>query len=51
LARTVAELAEAQGVKPVATLDDLWADFWPEEETVDDFIETIYKWRRETIEL
>ncbi len=48
---TIAELAEAQGVSSVETLDDLWADFWPEEESVDDFIETIYQWRHETIEL
>lgn len=49
--RTVAELAEAQGVKPIETLDELWADFWPDEESVDDFIETTYQWRREAIEL
>ncbi len=44
---TVAELAEAQAMAPIETLDDLWADFWPEEESVDDFIETIYQWRHE----
>jgi hypothetical protein len=44
---SVAELAEAQGVRPVETLDDLRADFWPEEESINDFIETIYQWRHE----
>jgi hypothetical protein len=48
---TVAELAEAQGVKPIETLDELKADFWPEDESLDDFIETIYQWRREEVEL
>jgi hypothetical protein len=48
---SVAELAAAQGVEPVESLDELWGDFWPEEETVDDFIEAIYQWRREAIEL
>jgi hypothetical protein len=43
---SVAELAASQGVKPVANLADLAADFWPEQEPVDDFIETIYAWRR-----
>ncbi len=47
----LAELAEAQGVTPVKTLDDLWADFWPEKESVDDFIEPIYQGRHEAIEL
>ena len=47
---TVAELAEAQGVKPIETLEALEADFWPEDEPIDDFIETIYQWRREEIE-
>ena len=44
--RTVTELAEAQGVKPLETLDELTSDFWPEDESIDDFIETTYQWRR-----
>ena len=48
---SVVELANAQRVKPVKNLDELWGTFWPEEEPVDDFIDTIYQWRRETIEL
>ena len=44
--RTVAQLAEGQGVKPLETLDELTSDFWPEAESIDDFTETTYQWRR-----
>src|SRR5688572_13503308 len=30
-------LAVQQGVKPVERLEDLFGDFWPEDETADDF--------------
>lgn len=30
---------------PIQSLDDLWGDFWPEDEPVDDFIETARSWR------
>jgi hypothetical protein len=36
-------LAEAQGIKPVARFEDLLGDFWPEEETGDQFL----AWLRE----
>jgi len=32
------ELARQQGVKPVRSIEDLQGDFWPEEESVDDFL-------------
>jgi glycerol-3-phosphate O-acyltransferase len=32
------ELARQQGVKPIQNMDDLKGDFWPEEESVDDFL-------------
>ena len=35
---TPEELAAAQGVNPVANVDDLYGDFWPEDESVDDFM-------------
>jgi hypothetical protein len=40
--------AEEQGIKPI-DWDALRAkaDFWPEEESIDDFIDTIDEWRRE----
>lgn len=47
---TIDELAKIQGVTPLKRLDDLWGDFWPEDESVDDFIDTIRLWRRETVE-
>ena len=42
------KLAEEQGVKPL-DLDALLqkADFWPEDESVDEFIATIDQWRSE----
>ena len=44
---SAAELAEIQGVQPVQDLDDLWGNFWPEEEPVEDFLATVRQWRRE----
>jgi hypothetical protein len=37
------ELARRQGVKPIENMDDLRGDFWPEEESIDDFL----AWLRE----
>jgi hypothetical protein len=42
---TVEELAARQGVKPITDLEALRADFWPEEESVDEFIATVRAWR------
>jgi hypothetical protein len=44
---SVEELAAQQGVSPVTSLDDLRADFWPEEDSVEDFAATIRRWRSE----
>jgi hypothetical protein len=35
------KLAVAQGVQPVTNFDSLKADFWPKDESVDDFVRTI----------
>ena len=43
----VMELAREQGVLPISSFDDLLGDFWPEDESVDEFIETVRRWRRE----
>lgn len=43
---TIEELAKAQGVRPVGKPEDLYGDFWPEEDKVDDAIRQIYEWRR-----
>ncbi|MGB9178550.1 MAG: hypothetical protein WCB68_04820 [Pyrinomonadaceae bacterium] len=32
------ELAKRQGVKPIRNMAELKADFWPEEESIDDFL-------------
>lgn len=44
---------EAQVAVPqaVQSLDDLWGDFWPEHESVDDFINTVRQWRQEDLAL
>ena len=47
---TLSELAEQQGVKPIGNIDDLTADFWPEEDSIDDFLATLRKWRRQGLD-
>ena len=39
-------LARQQGVKVHATFEELLGDFWPEDESVDDFIAAVRRWRR-----
>lgn len=41
------QIAEEQGVKPVKDIKDLVGDFWPEDESIDDFIAAVREWRRE----
>jgi hypothetical protein len=36
---------------PVQKLEELYGDFWPEDESVDDFIDAVQQWRREDVEL
>ncbi len=43
----LATLALDQGVEPVTDFDRLLGDFWPEDETSDDFIAALHEWRRE----
>ena len=45
----IEELAHQQGVEPVQSLADLRGDFWPEDESVDDFIKTVREWRDESL--
>ena len=35
------ELAKRQGVKPIRSIEELKGDFWPEEESVDEFLEWV----------
>jgi hypothetical protein len=44
--KTLEQLIQAQQPQPITNIADL-ASFWPEEESVDDFIEYIYQQRRE----
>lgn len=40
-------LAREQGVGPVTDPNVLVGDFWPDDETIDDFLEAVRNWRRE----
>lgn len=40
-------LIESQGVRGVGRLEDVLGDFWPEEESLDDFLAAREDWRRE----
>lgn len=35
------ELARRQGVKPIKSIKELQGDFWPEDESVDEFLELV----------
>ncbi|MGB8510823.1 MAG: hypothetical protein WCD76_20795 [Pyrinomonadaceae bacterium] len=41
------ELAKQQGVKPVGDIKELQGDFWPEEESVDEFLTWVRDTRRQ----
>ena len=43
--------AQAQGIRPVRSVDDLWADFWPEDESVEEFRDTVRAWRQRDLEV
>ena len=46
--RSIEELAAEQGVKPFDFADARRAaDFWPAEESLDDFLTTLRQWRQE----
>jgi hypothetical protein len=40
-------LAAQQGVSPMDDPETLSGDFWPEDESVDEFIAAVREWRRE----
>ncbi len=44
---SVEELAKQQGVEPVTDVSALAGDFWPQDESSEEFIETLASWRRE----
>jgi hypothetical protein len=40
-------LAAEQGVRPITDFESLEADFWPEDESIDDFVRTVRERRRD----
>jgi hypothetical protein len=42
---SIQELMAEQGTAPIQDTSVLHGDFWPEEESVEDFLETLYAWR------
>ena len=40
-------LAAAQGIQPIENIDDLALDFWPEDESIEDFIAAAMEGRHE----
>ncbi|HEV2948865.1 MAG TPA: hypothetical protein VGX70_15945 [Gemmataceae bacterium] len=45
--KTIEQLAKEQGVKPIENPDDLLGDFWPEDESIDDFLLWLRRLRRD----
>jgi len=43
----VRELARRQGIEPIRDIKELQGDFWPEEESIDDFLSWLRATRRE----
>ena len=43
----IRELARRQGVKPIERIEDLQGDFWPEEESVDEFLAWVREIRQQ----
>ena len=46
--RQLEKLAVEQGVRPINNFDSLRADFWPEDESVDDFVRTVRERRSDS---
>lgn len=40
------KLARQQGVKPIRSMAELQADFWPEEESIDEFLSWLHDLRQ-----
>jgi hypothetical protein len=45
----LAALATAQGISPIEDFECLLGDFWPEDESADDFIAAVRQWRQEGV--
>jgi hypothetical protein len=46
-AATIEQLMAEQGTRPLS-FDEMLGDFWPEDESVDDFITALREWRSES---
>jgi hypothetical protein len=42
---SVEQLMAEQGTGPITDVSVLHGEFWPEEESVEDFLETLHEWR------
>ena len=42
---SIERLMAQQGTAPITDVSILHGDFWPEEESVEDFLETLHEWR------
>jgi hypothetical protein len=45
--KSIEELAAEKGVKPVTNPEELRGDFWPEDESIDDFLAWLRELRRQ----
>ncbi len=45
--RTLEQFVQTQQIEPLTDIASLRVDFWPESESVDDFIEYVYQQRQE----
>lgn len=46
---SVEQLSAEQGTGPMADVSLLRGDFWPEEESIEDFLTTLHEWRGHVI--
>ena len=42
---SIEQLMAEQGTGPIADVSALHGDFWPEEESMEDFLDTLREWR------
>ena len=42
---SIEELMDQQGTAPITDVSALHGDFWPEEESVEDFLAALHDWR------
>ncbi len=42
---SIEQLAAEQGTAPITDVSVLHGDFWPEDESIEDFLAALYEWR------